>query len=100
MHDPYAQMMQRVKQSVLDGPGTLDPAVRKAAAANEGVPAPLASYVDKVARHAYKVTDADVEALRRAGYTDDQLFELTASAALGAALLRLDRGLAALQGGE
>jgi hypothetical protein len=100
MHDPYAEMMERLRQSVLDGPGTLDPVIRKAAAANRDVPAPLAAYVDKVARHAYKVTDADVDALRRAGYTDDQLFELTASAALGAALLRLDRGLSALKGGE
>lgn len=64
----------------------------------EDLPPGLASYVDKVAQHAYKVTDEDVVALQRAGNSDDTLFELTVSAALGAALLRLERGLAALRG--
>ena len=58
----------------------------------------LHGYVDKVARHAYRVTDEDIAALRTAGYSDDQLFEVTLSAAVGAAWARLDRGLAALKG--
>ena len=58
----------------------------------------LAAYVDKVARHAYKVTDEDVSQLQHAGHSDDALFEVTISAALGAALGRLERGLAALRG--
>ena len=56
------------------------------------------AYVDKVARHAYRVTDEDVTALQRGGASDDALFEITVSAALGAALGRLDRGLRALRG--
>jgi hypothetical protein len=64
----------------------------------EDVPPALAAYVDKVAQHAYTVTDEDVGALQRAGTSDDALFELTVSAALGAALGRLERGLAALRG--
>src|SRR5439155_17598388 len=63
-----------------------------------GIPAALAAYVDKVARHAYQVTDEDLGALQRAGTSDDALFEVTVSAALGAALGRLERGLAALRG--
>jgi len=58
----------------------------------------LAAYVDKVARHAYKVTDEDVGRLQQAGHSDDALFEVTVSAALGAALGRLERGMAALRG--
>ncbi|HEX4602147.1 MAG TPA: hypothetical protein VH116_12190 [Gemmatimonadales bacterium] len=58
----------------------------------------LAAYVDKVARHAHQVTDEDVAALQRAGNSDDTLFEVTVAAALGAALGRLERGLAALRG--
>ncbi len=65
---------------------------------SEGLPAALAAYVDKVAGHAYTVTDEDLGALERAGSSDDALFELTVSAALGAALGRLERGLAALRG--
>jgi len=63
-----------------------------------GIPAALAAYADKVARHAYQVTDEDLAALQRAGTSDDALFEVTVSAALGAALGRLERGLAALRG--
>jgi alkylhydroperoxidase family enzyme len=65
---------------------------------NEELPPALAAYVDKVARHAYKVTDEDVAALQRAGNSDDALFEVTVAAAVGAALERLERGLAALRG--
>jgi alkylhydroperoxidase family enzyme len=61
------------------------------------VPEELIRYVDKVTKHAYKVTDADVEALRHAGYSEDAIFEITLSAALGAGLARLERGLEALR---
>jgi alkylhydroperoxidase family enzyme len=61
------------------------------------VPEELTRYVDKVAKHAYKVTDADVEALHLAGYSEDAIFEITLSAALGAGLARLERGLEALR---
>ena len=62
----------------------------------EGIPAELQSYVAKVGEHAYKVTDEDVEALKRVGYSEDAIFEITAAAALGAAITRLERGLIAL----
>ena len=64
------------------------------------LPAPLDTYVDKVARHAYKVTDDDIVALRQAGYSEDAIFEVTLSAALGAGMSRLERGLAMLKGGQ
>jgi alkylhydroperoxidase family enzyme len=62
-------------------------------------PAPdeLAPYLEKVRQHAYKVTDKDVEALRTAGFTEDEIFEHTVSAATAAGLDRLDAGLATLQ---
>ena len=50
-----------------------------------------------MALHAYKVTDEDLVALKRAGNSDDLLFEVTVSAALGAAMGRLERGLSALR---
>ena len=64
---------------------------------SEDIPPDLAGYVDKVALHAYKVTDEDLAALKRAGNSDDLLFEVTVSAALGAAVGRLERGLSALR---
>jgi len=66
----------------------------------DGVPQPFADYVERVARHAYQVTDDDVAALQRAGHSDDAIFEITIAAALGAALGRLERGLMALRGQE
>jgi alkylhydroperoxidase family enzyme len=110
----YAAFTERLVESVLATPGHTPRELRGSVLArsarlggrggkrddHEGVPAPLVTYVDKVALHAYKVTDEDVAALRRAGNSDDALFEITISAALGAALGRLERGLAALRGEE
>jgi alkylhydroperoxidase family enzyme len=64
-------------------------------AAQPGRPASpeFAAYLDKVGRHAYKVTDADVQALKDAGYSDDEIFEQTVAAAVGAGLYRLEKGL-------
>jgi len=63
----------------------------------QGPPA-LVAYVKKVALYAYKTNEDDIEALRRAGYSEDAIFEITVSAALGAGMTRLERGLAALKG--
>ena len=46
---------------------------------------------------AYKVTDRDVEELKKAGFTEDEIFEHTVSAAVAAGLERLDAGLGALR---
>jgi alkylhydroperoxidase family enzyme len=49
-----------------------------------------------IERHAYRIVDADTEALAQAGWSDEAIFELTLAASLGAGLRRLDAGLAAL----
>ncbi len=98
--DPYSSKVKRLKEAVLSGPGTLDPAVRMAASLSTGLHDALGPYVEKVARHAYQVTDEDITALRQAGYSEDQLFEVTVSAALGAGLVRLEAGLSVLQRGR
>lgn len=97
-------LKQELVDAVLRAPGATTPAVRRAVfgrgkaqgEATGALDEPVASYVEKVARHAYKVTDADVAALTQAGYSDDAVFELTVVAAVGAAMHRLGRGLAAL----
>ena len=95
----YRDLVERLKSSVLEGPGHTPAEVRRAVAFGPGtqVPDALRSYADKVALHAYRVTDEDVESLKRAGYSEDQIFEITASAALGAAVRRLERGLTLLE---
>ena len=96
----YADFRTRLVGAVLNAPGATPEALRRAVLEHASIPPALASYVDTVKRHAYKVTDADIAALQRAGHSDDALFEMTVAAAVGAALHRLDRGMAALRGEE
>jgi alkylhydroperoxidase family enzyme len=93
--DPYAERRDAVLRRVLDGPGESAPALRRAAAEGAGLPDDLRALVDKIHRHAYRVTDDDVARLR-ATYGDDPLFEIVVSAALGASRQRLLAGLEAL----
>jgi hypothetical protein len=67
-------------------------------AAQPGRPAPpeLAVYLEKVRLHAYKVTDRDVDQLKALGFSEDEIFEHTVSAAVAAGLERLDAGLSVL----
>ena len=88
--------MEQLRRAVLTGPGELPPEVRRAAAAGGPLPDEAQRYRDTIERHAYRVVDADVDALREAGWSDEAIFELTVAAALGAGLRRLDAGLAAL----
>jgi alkylhydroperoxidase family enzyme len=67
--------------------------LRKAARPEREAPSDFASYLDKVKAHAYKVTDADIEALKNAGYSEDVIFEQTVSVAVAAGLQRLDAAL-------
>src|SRR4051794_27483791 len=95
MTDPHAELRDRVLRSVLEGPGESDTSLRQAAAEDKGLPADLKTLVDKIHRHAYKVTDDDI-AKAQAKYGDDKMFEIVVSAALGASRKRLVAGLDAL----
>lgn len=94
--DPHADLRHRVLNGVLNGAGESDPAIRKAVAERNNVPAELQSLVEKIHRHAYKVTDEDI-ATPQARFGDDWMFEIVVSAALGASRERLFAGLAALE---
>ena len=95
INDPHAKLRDQVLETVLNGPGESDRALRNAAAADSGVPADLQTLIDKIHRHAYKVTDEDI-ARAQTKYGDDQMFEIVVSAALGASRQRLMAGLRAL----
>jgi hypothetical protein len=91
---------ERLARRVLDGPGRLDARYRRAAAQRDlpALPEELRAYVGKVHDHAYRIVDGEIEALLAAGYSEDEVFELTAAAAVGAGLDRLDRGRRAMDG--
>ena len=71
--------------------------LRAAAQPNRPVPAQFAPYLQKVRLHAYRVTDRDVDELKATGFSEDEIFEQTVSAAAAAGLERLDAGLRTLR---
>lgn len=100
----YRENLTTLVDAVLKGPGKTTSELRLAVEARAGalsggpgtdakVPDELSSWVEKVARHAYRTTDEDIESLKAAGYSEDQLFELTVAAALGASRARLECAL-------
>ena len=94
--DPHASLRDRALDRVLNGPGEAESSLRNAAANGSGAPAELQPLVDKIHRHAYKVTDEDIASLQ-AKHGDDVMFEIVVSAALGASRKRLFAGLSALE---
>ena len=49
------------------------------------------AYLEKVRERAYAVVDRDVESLKEAGFSDDEIFEQTVAVAIAEGLRRLDR---------
>jgi alkylhydroperoxidase family enzyme len=80
---------------VLDGDGKSSSQQRRDAFAGTG-PDSACALIEKVTKHAYKVTDEDIAAAKAAGFTEDQIFELVVCAAVGQANRQLDGALAAL----
>jgi hypothetical protein len=107
---PYSTKLQTTLDNLLHKPAHTSSDLRQAAttfaaqsirweSAATTVPPVLQPYLEKVARYAYRVTDADVDQLtNEAHYSEDEIFELTLCAAMGASLVQLEQGLAALQG--
>jgi hypothetical protein len=96
MADSHSNLRRALEERVLRGPGHTTSELRQAAAgSNASLPEDLRALVEKVHRHAYKITDEEIAALKQ-NYSDDQLFELIVAAAVGAAGQRLDAALSAL----
>ena len=71
--------------------------LREAAQPDRATPPDFAPYLAKVRGEAFRITDQDIEALKAAGHSEDEIFEQTVSAAVAAGLERLDAGLKALR---
>lgn len=81
---------------VLDSEAQAPREQRKAAFGNVGLDDPVRTLIEKVADRSYAVTDADVAAVRAAGLSEDQIFELIVCAAIGAADRQYTAAAAAL----
>lgn len=93
------ESLERMRARVVEGPGHLDQAVRRAAFEGGRVPDETSTYVRKVIENAYKVTDEDVTLLSEAGYSEDHVYELTVATSLGAAMHRWNIGHQIIGGG-
>jgi len=54
-------------------------------------PAEMSGYLEKVRDRAYTIVDRDIEALKEAGFSEDEIFEQTVAVAITEGLRRLDR---------
>lgn len=80
-----------MRYSVFTAPAVTDPALRTAAATGDGLPAPLQPFTEKVRDASYRLTDADFAELKTK-YQEDEVYEITVAAAVGAALRSFDAG--------
>jgi hypothetical protein len=71
--------------------------LRRAAQPDRVVPAAAGGYLEKVRQGAFRVTDGDVVGLQAEGLSEDEIFELTVSTAVGVGLERLNAGLRVLE---
>ena len=69
----------------------------EAAVPNGEAPVAFDAYLEKVRVRAYSITDEDVQKLKDAGYSEDEIFEHTVSAAVAAGIERLNAGLETLR---
>jgi alkylhydroperoxidase family enzyme len=91
------QARKAVVARILEGDGKASQAQRRVAFNNTGLGEPLSTLIDKVARHAYRVTDEDIASARASGLSEDQIFEIVVCAAIGQATRQYDTALAALE---
>ena len=82
---------------ILEGDGNASQSDRRAAFNNTGLAEPLGTLVDKVAKHAYRVTDEDITAAKVSGLSEDQVFEILVCAAIGQATRQYETAFAALK---
>ena len=60
-------------------------------------PSDFDAYLEKVRTRAYSIADEEVRKLKDAGYSEDEIFEHTVSAAVAAGIERLNAGLETLR---
>jgi alkylhydroperoxidase family enzyme len=94
----HGDVVVNLRHAVLQAPALTDPALRRAAATGDDmVPEPWRSYAETVRDASYQVTGTDIARLTAAGHTEDEIFEVTVAAAVGAALRAYDAGRHAIR---
>jgi len=84
---------------ILEGEGKASRIQRRSAFDNAELATPLKKLIDKVTKHAHRVTDEDIGAVKASGLSDDQIFEMVVCAAIGQASRQYNQALRALKAG-
>lgn len=82
---------------VLEADGKASRSLRMGAFSNCGLAEPLGVLVNKIATDASAITDDDINAAKRSGLNEDQLFEMMVCAAIGQATRQYDSAVKALE---
>ncbi len=101
-HPDHRALAEALRKRVLEGPGTMDIALRQAMAKRAaGGPAVGEAAYDDLARQiglaAYKITDEQVKKVMQKTGNEKAAFELIVAAAVGAGLYRWEKGLSMLK---
>lgn len=91
------EVQKALVSRILAADGEAPLSVRRAAFNNVGLTEPLDLLVNKVVMHANRVTDDDIDAVKRSGLNEDQVFEIMVCAAVGQATRQYDAAFAALE---
>jgi alkylhydroperoxidase family enzyme len=102
---PLPSKLQIAVDALLNQPGATELELRRAVlertrSGASQVPEALREFVEKIAERPWTVSDEDFVRLRAAGYSEDELYEVTLAAAIGAGLQRFDAGLRAMEEGR
>jgi len=90
------RLRQTLIERMLDGGGTASCSERRSAFENAEPAEPLRTLVQKVVAQATAVTDGDIAAALASGFTEDQIFEIVACAAVGQSARQYEAAGAAL----
>ncbi|WP_063758624.1 hypothetical protein [Kibdelosporangium aridum] len=95
----HGDMVENLRHAVFDAPATTSPALRTSAATGESLTEPWKSYAALVRDTPSRITDGTIKQLLAAGHSEDEVFEMTVAAAVGAALQEFDTGRRAIPTG-
>lgn len=100
MADHHA-LAETLRRRVLEGPGETDAALRQRVAARaaggSSIEAPYDDLARQIGEAAWRITDAQVASVLAAAGSEKAAFELIATAAMAAGLLRWQEAIEALE---
>ncbi len=83
-------LFEKVRRAATEGAGAVPAAERARIERGDGAPEKLARFAELVRRRASEITPEEIARLRGEGVSEDEIFEVTVAAALGAARERLE----------